>query len=1082
MPKRTDISKILVIGSGPIIIGQAAEFDYSGSQACKALREEGYEVVLVNSNPATIQTDKEIADKIYIEPLEAEVVAKIIEREDIDGLLPTMGGQTGLNLAVQLHEMGVLEENDVKILGTPIESIKKAEDRELFANLMKEIKEPIPESYAVNSLEEAFEAVEKIGYPVIIRPAYTLGGTGGGVATNKKELIGIVNRGLKASMINQVLIEKSLLGWYEFEYEVMRDSKDNCIIVTSMENIDPMGIHTGESIVVAPAQTLSDEDHQKLRDAALKIIRALKIEGGCNIQFAVNPESWEYYVIEVNPRVSRSSALASKATGYPIARIAAKIAVGLTLDEIPNDVTRYTPASFEPALDYVVVKIPRWPFDKFKTADKRIGTQMKSTGEVMAIGRTFEEALQKAIRSLDIKRFGICCDGRKYEENIEVIKRELKYPTDKRIFYIYDAIRAGMSIDEIYELTKINKFFLYKIKNIYEFAEKLKKKRISDLTREDLLQAKKLGFSDRQLAYIFKTTEDEIRKLRKKLNVIPTYKMVDTCAAEFEAKTPYYYSTYESVDEVKVSNRKKVVVIGSGPIRIGQGIEFDYCCVHAVKALKEEKIEAIIVNNNPETVSTDYDTSDKLYFEPLTLEDVLNIIEKEKPYGVVLQFGGQTPLNIALDLERYNIPILGTKPKSIDLAEDREKFSKLLRKLGIPQADFGIAYSIDEAKKIARKIGYPVLVRPSYVLGGRAMDIVYDEEHLEEYMEEAIEVSEKHPVLIDKFLEEAIEIDVDAVCDGEDIFIAGIMEHIEHAGVHSGDSACVLPPVTLSEDVKKTIIEYTEKIAKALNTIGLINIQFAVKDKVYVLEVNPRASRTVPFVSKAINVPLAKIATKIMLGKKLKDFGLVGYRGPKYYAVKEAVFPFIKLPGVDPVLGPEMKSTGEVMGIDFDFGKAYYKAQLAAGNKLPLQGTIFISVRKQDRNGKLVYIAKKLKELGFNLIATKGTAAFLRENGIDVKTIKKISEGSENILDLMLKKKVDLIINTPTSGKIPFTDGYYIRRYAVDLRIPYITTIAGALAAVKAIESVKTGEISVMSLDEYYKKDKEIKQKVKAKI
>ncbi|RLG60265.1 MAG: carbamoyl-phosphate synthase large subunit [Candidatus Hydrothermarchaeota archaeon] len=1062
MPKREDISKIMVIGSGPIIIGQAAEFDYSGSQACKALREEGYEVVLVNSNPATIQTDKEIADIIYVEPLVPEVVARIIERERPDGVLPTMGGQTGLNLVTQLAELGILEKYGVETLGTSIESIKRAEDRELFAELMREINEPIPESKAVRSVEDALETAEAIGYPVIIRPAYTLGGTGGGVANNEEELKEIASRGLKASLVNQVLIEKSLLGWYEYEYEVMRDGIDNCITVCNMENIDPMGIHTGESIVVAPAQTLSDVDHQKLRSAALKIIRALKIEGGCNIQFAVHPERWEYYVIEVNPRVSRSSALASKATGYPIAKIAAKIAIGLTLDEIPNDVTKETPASFEPSLDYVVVKIPRWPFDKFREADKIIGTQMKSTGEVMAIGRTFEEALQKAIRSLDIGRHGICADGREEEKDIKKIVKELKHPTDKRIFYIYDALKAGLSIEEINKITGISPFFLYKIKNILDMENKLLSVKP---TKSVLQKAKKLGFSDKQLAYIFKTSEEKIRKIRK----APAYKMVDTCAAEFEAKTPYYYSSYESVDEVKVSKRKKIIIVGAGPIRIGQGIEFDYCCVHGVLALREEGIEAIIINNNPETVSTDYDVSDKLYFEPLTFEDVMNVIEKEKPYGVIVQFGGQTSINLAVPLAKAGVKILGTSPENIDRAEDRERFTRVLKKLGIPQAPYGTAFSFEEAKEIASRIGYPVLVRPSYVLGGRAMDIVYDEASLQRYISEAVKVSGEHPILIDKFLDNAIEIDVDAVADGKEVFIGGIMEHIEHAGVHSGDSACVLPPQTLSRRTIETIKDYTRKIARELNVIGLLNIQLAVKNgKVYVLEVNPRASRTVPFVSKAIGIPLAKLATKVILGKSLKELGYVGEAKIRHVAVKEAVFPFAKLPGVDPVLGPEMKSTGEVMGIDFDFGKAYYKAQVAAGNTLPKKGRVFISVRKEDR-AKIRSIAEKLYELGFEILATNGTLEAIEKAGVRARLVRKVSEGSPNILDMMLKREIDLIINTPTAGKIPYTDGFYIRRYAVDLGIPYITTITAAEAAVKAMDSIRKGGITIRSLDDYHK-------------
>jgi|TARA_B100002003_G_scaffold251527_1_gene295628 carbamoyl-phosphate synthase large subunit len=1065
--KRFDLKKIIVIGSGPIIIGQAAEFDYSGSQACKSLREEGYEVVLVNSNPATIQTDKEIADIIYIEPLTTEIIAEIIKKEKPDGLLGTMGGQTGLNLSTQLSDSGVLKEMGVEVIGTSIHSIKTAEDRDLFANLMRKIGEPIPEGCAVNNIKDAIKVANKIGFPVIVRPAYTLGGTGGGVGRNEDELIIVAKKGLEASMVQQVLIEKSLFGWYEYEYEVIRDSKDNCITICNMENLDAMGVHTGESIVVAPAQTLSDEEHQILRSAAIKIVRALKIEGGCNIQFAVNPKKWEYYVIEVNPRVSRSSALASKATGYPIAKISAKIAVNLTLDEISNDITKETPASFEPSMDYIVTKIPRWPFDKFRNAEKEIGTQMKSTGEVMAIGRTFEESLQKAIRSLDVRRFGLCGDGRSECNNKEEIIKNLSHPTDKRIFYINDALSIGMSVTEINRITGINTFFLEKIKNIHDFIFQLNDCRFEEINPKILIRAKKLGFSDAQLSHIFKIKENKIRDFRCKF-AKPTYKMVDTCAAEFQASTPYYYSSYETSDEVNVEDRKKVVIIGGGPIRIAQGIEFDYCCVHGVLALQEEGIEAVIVNNNPETVSTDYDTSDKLYFEPITFEDVMNIVDKEDPYGVIVQFGGQTSLNLAVSLSKKGVRILGTSPENIDRAEDRKKFTRVLDKLEIPQAAYGTGFSVDEARDIANKIGYPVLVRPSYILGGRAMEVVYDEIQLKEYMTEAIDVSDEHPVLVDKFLKGAIEVDVDAVSGNGDVFIGGIMEHIEHAGIHSGDSACVLPPQTLSRDVISKIKNLTIKIANELDVIGLLNIQFAVKDDiVYVLEANPRASRTIPFVSKAIGVPLAKIATKVMLGLSLKDLGYIGERKINHVAVKEAVFPFVKLPGVDPVLGPEMKSTGEVMGIDFDFGKAYYKAELAAGNCLPTNGKIFISVQRTDAI-KITSIAKRLYELGFQILATEGTMEVLKGAGVPAKEIMKVSEGSPNILDIMKDKGVKLIINTPTAGKIPYTDGFYIRRYAVDLRIPYITTITGAEAAVKAIESILKGEVTIRSLSDYY--------------
>lgn len=1055
----------MVIGSGPIIIGQAAEFDYSGSQACKALRGEGYDVVLVNSNPATIQTDREIADRIYLEPLTPETLEKIIEKERPHGLLGTMGGQTGLNLTAQLAGKGVLEEYGVEVLGTGVETITTAEDRDHFSALMKEIGEPIPESHAVDSLEEARRVAGEIGYPVIIRPAYTLGGTGGGVAEDEGELEKVAQRGLEASMVHQVLIEKSLLGWYEYEYEVMRDSSDNCITVCNMENIDPMGVHTGESMVVAPAQTLSDSEHQELRSAALKIIRALRIAGGCNIQFAVNPQRWEYYVIEVNPRVSRSSALASKATGYPIAKIAARIAVGLSLDEIPNDVTRETPASFEPALDYIVTKIPRWPFDKFKDAEKEIGTQMKSTGEVMAIGRSFEESLQKAIRSLDIGRWGICGDGRQAGEKEEIVE-ELRNPTDRRIFYLYDALRTGMGVEEVAKITGISPFFLHKLNNILAMEKSLEGKR--EVGEGLFKKAKLLGFSDYQIAFLSGRKEEDLKQERNRLSLKPAYKMVDTCAAEFEAHTPYYYSSYESVDEVQPGKKKKVLVIGGGPIRIAQGIEFDYCCVHASLALKAEGIESIILNNNPETVSTDYDTSDSLYFEPITLEDVQEVIEKERPGGVIVQFGGQAPLNLATPLEEEGIEILGTSPRDIDRAEDREHFTEVLTKLAIPQAGYGTGTSVEEAKEIASKIGYPVLVRPSYVLGGRAMEIVYDGSQLEGYMQEAIKVSEEHPVLIDNFLENAVEVDVDAVSDGEDVFIGGIMEHIEHAGVHSGDSACVLPPQNIPREVLARIKDYTRRLARELHVVGLLNIQYAVKDGVvYVLEANPRASRTVPYVSKAIGVPLAKVATRVMLGAKLRDIGLLGERGIKHVAVKEAVFPFLKLPGVDPVLGPEMKSTGEVMGIDFDFGRAFYKAQVAAGNILPRRGKVFISVARSQRDG-LVDIARKLRQLGFEILATDGTGESLAKKGISARVVKKVSEGTPNILDLMLNHEIDLIINTPTAGKRPFSDGFYIRRHAVELNIPYITTLAAADAACRAIESVEKGRVSIRNLEEYY--------------
>ncbi|HMK53981.1 MAG TPA: carbamoyl-phosphate synthase large subunit [Methanobacteriaceae archaeon] len=1060
MPRDKDIKKVLIIGSGPIQIGQAAEFDYSGSQACKSIQEEGIETVLVNSNPATIQTDVDMADRVYVEPLTPEIVAKIIAKEKPDAVLPTMGGQTGLNVATGLEEIGALE--GIKVIGSSVGTIRNVEDRDLFDSFMKQLNEPVPKAKAVKSLEEALDAVKKIGYPVIVRPAFTLGGTGGGVAHNEEELLEVATRGLDMSFINQVLIDESVMGWKEFEYEVMRDKNDTCIIVCNMENIDPMGIHTGESIVLAPSQTLSDIDNQRLRNASIKIIRALQIQGGCNIQFAVHPETGEYKVIEVNPRVSRSSALASKATGYPIAKISAKIAIGMTLDEIQNDITKETPASFEPTLDYVVAKIPRWPFDKFKGISKEIGVQMKSTGEVMAIGRTIEESLHKAIRSLDIGRYGF--------DEVPFTKNDLANPTDERIFQVYTALKQGLEVEEIHQITQIDKFFLHKILNIINFEESINSESIKD--PEIMENAKQMGFSDRKLSTIIGVDENQLRSEREKMGIKPVYKMVDTCAAEFEAKTPYYYSSYEFEDEVAVSDQKKVIIIGAGPIRIGQGIEFDYCCVHSAMALEDEGIETIIINNNPETVSTDYDISSKLYFEPLTLEDVMAIVDKEKPYGVVVQFGGQTSINLAVPLANEGVKILGTPHESIDRVEDRERFTKVLNLLNIPQADYGIAYSFEDAQEVARKIGYPVLVRPSYVLGGRAMEIVYDDEELREYMKEAVKISPEHPILVDKFLEDAIEIDVDALSDGEDVFIGGIMEHIEEAGVHSGDSACVIPPQSISEDVLETIKDHTRKLALELEVVGLMNIQYAVKidendnPTVYILEANPRASRTVPFVSKAVGVPLAKIAAKLMVGHHLRDFGLEDEIKINHVSVKESIFPFIKLPEADSVLGPEMKSTGESMGIDENFGVSYYKAQLSAGMELPQKGKIFISVRDSDKN-KIRDITTKAKELGFQLTATRGTAQAV-EDLADIEPIRKVSQGSPNIKDAIVNGEVALIINTP-SGKQSADDGYYIRRMAVELNIPYVTTLAGARAALNAIENVEDGKIGVKSLNEYHR-------------
>lgn len=1054
MPIDKDIKKVLIIGSGPIQIGQAAEFDYSGSQACKSLREEGIETVLVNSNPATIQTDMDMADTVYTEPLTPEIVSEIIKKENVDAILPTMGGQTGLNIATGLGDLGLLD--GIKVLGSDIQTIKDVEDRDLFGHFMDKLNEPIPKCHAVESVEEAIEAVKDIGYPVIVRPAFTLGGTGGGVAYNEEELIEIATHGLDMSFINQVLIDESVLGWKEFEYEVMRDKEDTCIIVCNMENIDPMGIHTGESVVVAPAQNLNDRDSQALRDASIKIIRALGIQGGCNIQFAVNPETGEYKVIEVNPRVSRSSALASKATGYPIAKISSKIALGMTLDEIKNDITKETPASFEPAIDYVVVKIPRWPFDKFRGINREIGVQMKATGEVMAIGRTFEEAIQKAIRSLDMGHDGF--------EYVEYTEDDLANPTDERLFQLYSAIKDGMDLDKIQKLTNIDKFFLYKIRNIVNFENEVTEEKLNDA--DFLRKAKQMGCSNKRLAALSNQTEEYIRNLLNRFNIKQSYKMVDTCAAEFEAKTPYYYSTYDSGNELKSSNKKKIVILGAGPIRIGQGIEFDYCCVHSSLALKDEGIETILINNNPETVSTDYDISDKLFFEPITFEDVMGIIDQEKPDGVIVQFGGQTSINLAVPLANAGVKILGTPYESIDGVEDRELFAKLLNKLHIHQAPYGTANSFEEAREIAERITFPVLVRPSYVIGGRAMEIVYDNNELEKYMKEAVKVSPEHPILVDKFLEDAIELDVDVLCDGEEVFIAGIMEHIEEAGVHSGDSACVIPPQTIPEHILNTIREYSTKLALELDVKGLMNIQYAVKldeEMVYIIEANPRASRTVPFVSKAIGVPLAKVATWIMTGAKLKDFNLTKEIKIDHVAVKESVFPFLKLPESDTVLGPEMKSTGESIGVDKNFGMAFYKSQLAAGMDLPKEGKIFISVKEQDKK-KIRPIAEKAANLGFELAATSGTADAAK--GVDIEKIKKVSQGSPNIRDAILNKEIDLIINT-SEGKQSAQDGYIIRRLAIELGIPYVTTLSGARAALNAIEAVQNNEITVKSLNEH---------------
>lgn len=1067
MPKREDIKRIMVIGSGPIVIGQAAEFDFSGSQACKSLREEGYTTILVNSNPATIQTDLEMADIVYIEPLDLATIIKIIEKEKVQGIMSGMGGQTALNLCSELAESGALERLGVELLGSQPKAIALSEDRELFRNMMLELNEAIPRSKTVRSIEEAKAAVSDIGgYPVLVRPAFTLGGTGGGVAHDERELEDITGRGLIYSRIRQVLIEESVIGWKEFEYEVVRDKHDNCIIVCNMENLDPMGIHTGESIVVAPAQTLSDRDHQILRSASLKVIRALGIEGGANIQFAVHPDTGEYRVIEVNPRVSRSSALASKATGYPIARVAAKIAIGKTLDEIPNAITKKTCAAFEPAVDYVVVKIPRWPFDKFRTVDRTLGTQMKSTGEVMAIGRCVEEALLKAVRSLEVDRLGL--EPEKWTD--EELERELSRATDIRLYVIAEAIRRGISHDRICQLTSWDKFFVRKLVNIVGIEAELQK---DGLEPAIVAKAKRNGFSDEYISMLTGSSESSVRESRNVSGTTAVYKMVDTCAAEFEAETPYFYSTFEGECEARPSENKTIVIVGSGPIRIGQGIEFDYCCVHGALAIKEEMIDAVIVNNNPETVSTDFDISTRLYFEPITVEDVLNVIEKEDAYGVVLQFGGQTAINLALPLQKLlkgrKTRILGTPPDSIDLAEDRKKFSKLMDELGILQPKSGTGFSFAEVKSLADDIGYPVLIRPSYVLGGRAMEIVYNEGELETYMRSAAKVSKKHPILVDKYLTNAVEIDVDAVSDGTDVYIGGILEHIEEAGVHSGDATMVLPPVTLNADTMDEIRETTRKVAIALKTIGLMNLQLALKDgKIYMLEANPRASRTVPIISKATGVPLAKVAMKVMLGRTLKELGLSGEPTMSHFAVKASVFPFLKLTGVDSILGPEMKSTGEVMGIDREYPAAVWKALTAAGQKLPKAGNVYISVADQDKE-IAAGLAARLAKMGFGIYATKGTASMVRGLGVDATTVYRISEQiGPDAIAVMRRGLVNMIINTPTEASGARRDGYMMRRLAVELEIPIFTTIEGASAAVMAMEHATKNDTSVNDVSSFH--------------
>ncbi|WP_199245198.1 carbamoyl-phosphate synthase large subunit [[Phormidium] sp. ETS-05] len=1090
MPRREDLHKILLIGSGPIIIGQACEFDYSGTQACKALREEGYEVVLVNSNPATIMTDPETADRTYIEPLTPEMVEKVIAKERPGAMLPTMGGQTALNIAVTLAKNGVLDKYGVELIGAKLPAIEMAEDRQLFKEAMERIGVKCCPSGIAHNIDEAKAVGEQIGsYPLIIRPAFTLGGTGGGIAYNLEEFEEMAQAGLDASPVSEILVEKSLLGWKEFELEVMRDLADNVVIICSIENLDPMGVHTGDSITVAPAQTLTDKEYQRLRDASIKIIREIGVEtGGSNIQFAVNPTNGDVIVIEMNPRVSRSSALASKATGFPIAKFAAKLAVGYTLDEISNDITKKTPASFEPTIDYVVTKVPRFAFEKFSGATPLLTTQMKSVGEAMAIGRTFQESLQKALRSLETGRAGWGCDKQEVLPTLTQIGASLRKPNPERIFTIRHALLMGMSVEEIYELTGIDPWFLDKMKDLLETEKFLKRTPLQSLTKEQMYEVKQQGFSDRQIAFATHTTETEVRAYRKKLGVNPVYKLVDTCAAEFEAFTPYYYSTYESESEVRSSDKPKVMILGGGPNRIGQGIEFDYCCCHASYSLRDRGFETIMVNSNPETVSTDYDTSDRLYFEPLTLEDVLNIIEAENPEGVIIQFGGQTPLKLAVPVQEallsgtvlsdsmaVKTKIWGTSPDSIDIAEDRERFEQILRQLNIKQPPNGIARSYDQALGVAQKIGYPVVVRPSYVLGGRAMEIVYSDAELERYMLVAVQVEPDHPILIDKFLENAVEVDVDAISDQTGkVVIGGIMEHIEQAGVHSGDSACSLPYITLAPAVLRTIREWTVELAKALKVVGLMNVQYAVvgtqtySPQVYILEANPRASRTVPFVSKTIGVPLAKLASRIMAGETLEALGFTTEKIPDHVAVKEAVLPFDKFPGADTLLGPEMRSTGEVMGIDDEFGKAFAKAELAASVRLATGGTVFVSMNDRDKP-LVVPVVKELKELGFKIIATSGTRKVLMENGIeDVELVFKLSEGRPHVLDWIKNRQMQFIINTP-SGEDAQAEGRLIRRTALDYKLPIITTIAGAKATAAAIRAMKAQPLEVKALQEYLK-------------
>lgn len=1049
MAKRTDIKSILIIGAGPIVIGQACEFDYSGAQACKALREEGYRVILVNSNPATIMTDPEMADATYIEPVTWQVVEKIIAKERPDALLPTMGGQTALNCALDLDKYGVLKKYNVELIGASKEAIDKAEDRQKFKMAMTKIGLGSARSAIAHSMEEALQVQASIGYPAIIRPSFTMGGSGGGIAYNREEFVTICDRGLDASPTKELLIEESLLGWKEYEMEVVRDSADNCIIVCSIENLDPMGVHTGDSITVAPAQTLTDKEYQIMRNASLAVLREIGVDtGGSNVQFAINPEDGRMIVIEMNPRVSRSSALASKATGFPIAKVAAKLAVGFTLDELRNDITGgATPASFEPSIDYVVTKIPRFAFEKFPQADSRLTTQMKSVGEVMAIGRTFQESFQKALRGLEVGVDGL--DEK--TTDIDTITKEMGVPGPERIWYVGDAFRVGMSVEKVFGISSIDPWFLVQIKDLVDREQALKGKQIADLNKEALFAYKRVGFSDRRLAYLLNTDQHAVRAYRQALNVRPVYKRVDTCAAEFATNTAYMYSTYEEECEAQPTNNKKIMVLGGGPNRIGQGIEFDYCCVHAAFAMREDGYETIMVNCNPETVSTDYDTSDRLYFEPVTLEDVLEIVALEKPVGVIVQYGGQTPLKLARDLEKAGVPIIGTTPDAIDMAEDRERFQKMLQTLGLKQPPNRTARTPEEAIRLALEIGYPLVVRPSYVLGGRAMEIVQEQSQLERYMREAVKVSNESPVLLDRFLNDALEVDVDALSDGEDVIIGGIMEHVEQAGVHSGDSACSLPPYSLSAKLQDELRVQTKQMAKALGVVGLMNVQFAIQntkelgETVYVLEVNPRASRTVPFVSKACGLQLAKIAARCMVGQSLPSQNVTREIIPPFYSVKEAVFPFIKFPGVDTILGPEMKSTGEVMGVGKTFAEAFLKSQLGASTKLPKDGRAFISVRKEDYI-KVVEIAQALHDLGFSLVATKGTAAALTQHGLTVSSVNKVAEGRPHIVDMIKNNDISFIVNV-TEDKRAVADSYEIRRTALQNKVTYYTTLAGAKAA-----------------------------------